>query len=48
VLVPLHEIVAEAVKRGVNRTVVYRHIEQLKERLGWRQLAPSSLQVVVR
>jgi KaiC/GvpD/RAD55 family RecA-like ATPase len=45
VLLMRHEIVAEAVRRGVNRTVAYRHLEKLAPRMRWRLLDPGALEV---
>lgn len=45
VLLHRHEIVDEAVKSGINRTVAYRHLDQLAGRMHWRLLEPGSLEV---
>jgi hypothetical protein len=48
VLLHRHEIVDEAVRRGANRSSVYRHFDQLAPHMEWRLLEPGSIEVSVR
>jgi AAA domain-containing protein len=45
VLLHRHEIVDEAIKRGVSRPTAYRHLHDLSDRMGWKLLDPGSLEV---
>jgi KaiC/GvpD/RAD55 family RecA-like ATPase len=46
-LIARADIIERAVARGVNRTVVYRHIEQLADRMRWRVVEPGGLMVTL-